>query len=79
MKIESLTGEKCKFWLTKTTKTICAAARRGSTDMEKNTHLAELCTKYNELKEKAIELNVWAEYCEAGGFAPEHDGFDCAA
>jgi len=77
MNAEKLDAKKVKHWLTKTSNSIRSCP--GSTNMESNTRKAELCARYNELKDRAVQLGVWVEYCDQFGWAHEHDGYDCAA
>jgi len=77
MNAETLSARKVQHWLTKTSRSIQNCP--GSTDMERNGRKAALCSRYNELKDRALELGVWQEYCDSHGWAPNHDGFDCAA
>ena len=77
MKAETLTVEKVKHWLTKTSNSISNC--KGSTDLSENYRKSELCSRYNELKDRAEELGCWGDYCDKYGWDRNHDGFDCAA
>lgn len=74
---EQLNADRVKHWLDKTSRRI--AKNTGSTDMGSNSKLSRLCSRYNDLKDRALELGVWSEFCKERGVDPSHDGFDCAA
>jgi hypothetical protein len=76
---ETLTAERVIHWLNKTSRSISNEAQRGTTDMENHGKLAHLCSRYNELKDRAKILGIWDSFCDANGWAIGHDGFDCAA
>lgn len=77
MEIETLPPNRVVHWLNKTAKSISNCP--GPSDLEKNYRKNELVCRYDELMEKAKQLNLWNAYCESHGYSKEHNGFDCAA
>jgi hypothetical protein len=48
-------------------------------DVGANYRASELITRYDDLRDRAKELNIWEQYCTEKGFSVEHNGFDCFA
>jgi len=77
-RIERMTPAQIELWLVKTSKSIRNC--EGSRNMSKNQRLLFLCSRYNMLKSKALELKSWEKYCDnQGGLDLDHNGFDVAA
>lgn len=76
MNSDTLNAERTIHWLNKTIKTINNMPQVGSME---NGKALTLAGRYNELRERAIELGVWNKYCDETGSAPSHDGYDLFA